>query len=286
MNINIIGAGKVGQTLGHLFVKHQLARIQYVFNTSRQHATDAIKWIGEGIYHADIQTMPHAKITLITTPDDFIETICLALSHNKRLKPGDIIVHCSGVLSSDVLVSAQKRGCYIASVHPLRSFAELTLSAEQYPGTYCVMEGDREALLVLEPLFKAIGSKTYPIQKSQKALYHAGAVFAANYVVTLAKLATDCFEQAGIEPEIAKQVTLTLMQSVFENLQTKSPEQALTGPIKRRDLMSIQKHLEHLSDSQRAIYQALGNETLSITTHDDETLKKLKLIFKDVGDKT
>lgn len=285
LKINIIGAGKVGQTLGYLFVKHQSACIQSVFNTKHQHAIDAIQWMGEGTYHANIQTMPHADITFITTPDDFIEKTCFILSQNSHLKPGDIIVHCSGVLSSDALISVKARGCFVASVHPMRSFANLSLSAAQYAGTYCAMEGDIEALQVIEPLFKSIGSMTYLVQKSKKELYHAGAVFAANYLVTLAQIAIDCFEHAGIESETAKQVTMTLMQSVCENLQKTSPEQALTGPIQRGDLVTIQKHMNYLSEPHRVLYRNLGYQTLLLTTHEGETLKKLHMLFKDPGDK-
>jgi predicted short-subunit dehydrogenase-like oxidoreductase (DUF2520 family) len=276
MNINLVGAGQVGKTLAHLFVKHQLAQIQAVFNTHSKRAESAIAWIGGGHYCATLEDLPHADITLITTPDDYIEQTCQILSKSLQIKPGDIILHCSGALSSDALISAKKRGCFVASIHPMRSFANLTQSAQEYPGTYCAMEGDMEALQVLEPLFKAIGSVTYPIEQSKKIVYHAGAVFASNYLVTLAKQSIDCFTSAGMEREFAKDVALTMMRSVFENIQNHSLETALTGPIKRGDINTIQKHIDHLPEAERNVYQALGYATLPLTCHDLETLNKLQ----------
>jgi len=279
MNVNIIGAGQVGKTLGHLFVKHQLVHIEAVFNTRSQHAEEAIKWIGAGRYCATLEALPHADITLITTPDDYIEQTCSMLSKNQHIKPRDIVAHCSGALSSDALISAKKRGCFVASIHPMRSFSDLSLSVKQYPGTYCAMEGDTEAIEVLEPLFKAIGSLTYLIEQSKKIAYHAGAVFASNYVITLAKQSIDCFVSAGMEYEFAKRVALNMMQSAFQNIQHHHLEAALTGPIKRGDVNTIQQHIEHLQEPERDLYQALGYATLALTDHPQETLNTLQTLI-------
>jgi predicted short-subunit dehydrogenase-like oxidoreductase (DUF2520 family) len=276
MNINLVGAGQVGKTLGHLFVKHHLAHIQAVFNTHSKHAKAAIEWIGGGHYYATLQDLPHADITLITTPDDYIEQICQILSESPHIRPGDIILHCSGALSSHALISAKKRGCFVASIHPMRSFANLIQSAQEYPGTYCAIEGDIEALRVLEPLFKGIGSVIYRIESSKKIVYHAGAVFASNYLVTLTKQSIDCFVSAGMEHEFAKHLALTAMRDVFENIQNNSLETALTGPIKRGDINTIQKHIDNLPEAGRDIYQALVHATLPLTGHDLEILNKLQ----------
>ncbi len=275
--VNIIGAGHLGQTIGHLLVKHQLVLIGGVCNTSAIKTTNAIKFIGEGSYCPSINELPAADLTFITTPDDLISTLCEALSKNKSLKPGSTVLHCN--LTSDTLLSVKEKGCYVASVHPMRSFAKPELSVAQYNGTYCAMEGDKEALSIVSYLFNSIGSITYPIDKSKKSLYHAAGVFASNYLVTLSQQALFCLTNAGIEHEMAMQVITNIMKGTVANLErTLSPEQSLTGPIQRGDTSTIKKHLASLTDTtHRELYSSLGKTTLSLTSHDE----KLKRIIND-----
>jgi predicted short-subunit dehydrogenase-like oxidoreductase (DUF2520 family) len=276
--VNIIGAGHLGKTIGHLLVKNQLVKIGAICNRSEASSLDAIKFIGQGEYCPSIGQLPSVDITFITTPDDFIAHVCEQLSKNKLIKKESIILHCSGSLMSDALLSIKERGCFIASVHPMRSFAKPELSIEQYKGTYCAMEGDVEALHTVSYLFNAIGSITYEINKQKKSLYHAAGVFASNYVVTLAKQALDCMQDSGVENEIAMQVITNIMQGTVANLKrTLSPEQSLTGPIQRGDIATISKHINAFTDHERKnLYAVLGKSTLHLTLHNNDKKEKIE----------
>lgn len=238
---------------------------------------NAIKFIGQGNYCPTIGELQPADITFITTPDDLISIACEELSKNKFLKKGCVILHCSGSLTSDALTSVKEKGCYVASVHPMRSFAKPELSVEQYSGTYCAIEGDKEALLNARSLFNSIGSITYEIDKNKKSSYHAAGVFASNYLVTLAQQALSCMREAGVENEMAMHVITNIMRGTVSNLETTlSPEQSLTGPIKRGDISTIMKHIASLTDQeQKHLYSALGKATLHLTEHN--TVKKEKI---------
>lgn len=275
--VNIIGAGHLGKTIGHLLVRHGLVRIGAICNRSEISSTNAIKFIGQGKYCPSIAELPPADITFITTPDDLISTTCEELSKNQSIKAGSIVLHCSGSLTSDALVSIRKKGCYIASVHPMRSFAKPELSVEQYSGTYCAVEGDKEALPNILSLFNAIGSTTYEIDKRKKSSYHAAGVFASNYLVTIAQQALSCMKEAGVENEMAMHVITNIMRGTVSNLEkTLSPEQSLTGPIKRGDVSTIMKHMESFTDmEQRILYADLGKATLHLTDH--SSVKKEKI---------
>ena len=279
--INIIGSGHLGQTIGHLLLKQGLVRINAVCNRTAQSALDAIAFMGDGIYYPNIADLPRAQITLITTPDDYILSACLALSENKNLQKGDTVVHFSGSHSSESLSSAKNKGCYVASIHPMCSFAQPALSVHTYAGTYCAMEGDAEALDLMRPLMERIGSITYAITKEKKLLYHAAGVFASNYLVTLSQQALECLLQAGVEFDIAKQVVLQLMKSTVSNLeQTASPALALTGPIQRGDLSTIEGHLKALpTDQQKNIYAVLGKSTVLLTALDEDKKQQLFTIL-------
>ncbi len=270
-SLNLIGAGKLGKTLGHLFVSHALVRLQAVVNSSKGSSREAIAFIGSGTCCNEIRELPSADITLITTPDVFIAPTCQALSQNPSLKPGSLVVHCSGSLSSDALSFAKKRGCFVASIHPMRSFANPEWSIREYSGTYCALEGDVESIPILQGLFESIGSIVYTIHPSKKASYHAAGVFASNYLVTLAHQAIACLEAAGVEELVAMQVILQLMQSSLSNLKSSlSCQKSLTGPIQRGDITTIKRHMEALTEDQHHLYSLLGKATLALTTHDQE----------------
>ena len=275
--INMIGAGHLGQTIAHLLSKNPLVQIGAICNTSEASSSQAITFIGGGVYCPSIAQLPPADITFITTPDDLISSICEALSNNKQIKPQSTVLHCSGSLSSDVLLSVKEHHCYVASVHPMRSFANPELSVKQYQGTYCAMEGDNDALCLLQDVFHSIGSITYLIDKTKKSLYHAAGVFASNYLVTLSQQALLCFKEAGVDNEIAMRIITTLMQSTVSNLtETLSPDTSLTGPIQRGDRSTVIKHLVSLKSPMKELYSLMGEATIPLTTHDNATKELLK----------
>ena len=276
--VNIIGAGHLGKTIGHLLVKNQLVKIGSICNRSEASSINAIKFIGQGKYCATIGELQPADITFITTPDDQISITCEEFSKNPFIKRGSVVLHCSGSLTSDALISAKEKSCFVASIHPMRSFAKPELSIEQYSGTYCAIEGDKEVIPNVRSLFNSIGSITYEIDKRKKSLYHAAGVFASNYLVTLAQQALSCMREAGVENEMAMHVITNIMRGTVSNLEkTLSPEQSLTGPIQRGDISTIMKHIESLTDmEQKHLYSALGKATLQLTEHNEEKKEKIE----------
>lgn len=268
--VNIIGAGNLGKTIGRLITTHKLAKIGGVINTSAQSTQAAIAFIGEGLCCTSMDEIPPADIILIATPDDLIAPTCQQIAEHDVFQAGTIVFHCSGSLSSDALSTAKEKGASIASIHPMRSFAKPELSVTHYEGTYCAMEGDEEAIAVLNPLFASFGSKTYTITKQKKSLYHSAGVFASNYLITLSQQAVLALQEAGVEQDLAMQVITSLMKGTITNLEnTLSAQQSLTGPIHRGDLSTIREHMNALTNPvQKELYSLLGKATLLLTTHD------------------
>lgn len=277
-SLNVLGAGKLGTTIAFLLQQQHLVRVAGICNSSLASARNAASFIGVGTPVACIAELPAADITLIATPDDRIESCCQALVQESNLKQGSIVLHCSGALSSDVLSVAQAAHCAIASVHPLMSFASPQTAVERYRGVFCAMEGDVAALACLRPLFEAIGSTTFEISKENKTLYHAGSVFASNYLVALARLAQRCFGLAGIEDGVAKQLLVGLMTGTLANVQgSRCLKNALTGPIQRGDLNTVARHLDALQGSDlENIYAHLGQLTLELSRLDVTTQQGLR----------
>ncbi len=237
--ISIIGCGKVGQTLGRLWQTNHVVKIQGILNRSAASGTAALAFIGAGTVANNYADLRPADIFLIATPDDQIAACCEALVNAKCLAKDNIVFHCSGALSSSILQVASAHGAAIASIHPIRSFAVPEKIIGDFAGTYCSIEGDQHALDSLTLLFNAIGAQLVTIKSEDKVLYHAAAVFASNYLVTLIDTAVQTYRQAGITQDVALKMMGPLVRETIENALAIGTQNALTGPIARGDAATV-----------------------------------------------
>ncbi|MDR3481698.1 MAG: DUF2520 domain-containing protein [Burkholderiaceae bacterium] len=248
--LSIIGSGKVGRTLGRLWAERKSVALQDVLNRSRQSAQAACDFIGAGRAIESYADTRSADIYLIATPDDHIEAACEALAATGLLTAASIVFHCSGAKSASVLHGAATCGAAVASVHPIRSFASPEQSVADFAGTYCGAEGDPRALATLGELFSAIGGIMVGIDSERKILYHAAAVFASNYLVTLLDTAQRAYVEAGVAPDMALKLMEPLVRATVDNVFRLGPEAALTGPIARGDMATVRRQQDAVSDWQ------------------------------------
>src|SRR3954470_13473372 len=139
--LNVIGAGRVGQTLARLWAQSGTFTLGGVLDGSFPGAVDAAGFIGAGEPAASVGAMTQADVWLVTTPDRRIAPACAAVANSGLLREGDVVFHCSGSLDSRELGVAAASGATIASVHPLKSFADPTQAVRGFGGTWCAAEG-------------------------------------------------------------------------------------------------------------------------------------------------
>ncbi|MFC5475181.1 Rossmann-like and DUF2520 domain-containing protein [Paraherbaspirillum soli] len=242
--LSIIGCGKVGKTLGRLWHAQQTFQLLDVLNRSVASAQQACNFIGAGAAAASYDELRNADIYLIAAGDDQIAACCEALAASGKLNSDSIVFHCSGALSSHDLAAAGLQGAALASIHPIRSFADPQQVALHFAGTWCGSEGDAAALAVLTPAFNAIGAQAVNIKRDSKVLYHAAAVFASNYLVTLIDVASQAYVEAGLPPEIALKLIEPLLLESAANAFKLGPAAALTGPIARGDMATVRRQYQ------------------------------------------
>lgn len=265
--LSIIGCGKLGRSLARLFATHNSAMLADVLNLNTDSGTRAVDFIGSGRVAARYADLRAVDIFLIATPDDQIVPCCEALAQTGVLSARSVVFHCSGALPSTVLAAAQQQGAAVASIHPIRSFAQPDKVVEDFPGTYCGVEGDPRALEVLTPLFNSVGARFVPIEREAKVLYHAAAVFASNYLVTLLDTAIQTYARAGIPQDVALKMMSVLVRETIANVLQTGPEQALTGPIARGDIDTVNRQYHALKAAHPAhgrLYRQLGVETMHL----------------------
>src|SRR5206468_5751198 len=115
-------------------------------------------------------------VWMLAVADDQIASVAAALAQS-GLADGATVFHCSGAKASNELAPLATRGAYVASVHPVRSFADPEAVSRSFDGTFCGVEGDAQALALLLPALTRIGARTVPIDAAAKTVYHAASVF-------------------------------------------------------------------------------------------------------------
>jgi predicted short-subunit dehydrogenase-like oxidoreductase (DUF2520 family) len=285
--INCIGCGRLGRAILKLIVKNQVAEINEVVNQSLQAAEAATKFVGQGKAVGSLDELSPADIYFITTRDDTIQHVCEELVRKNLLKPHSIVIHFSGSLTSDVLLSARDAGCFIASVHPVKSFANAEAAVNHFSGTFMAIEGDIEAMPTLNEIIKGIGGIAFSIKKENKRQYHAGMVIANNYLTTLHHQAVKNLQESGVEEGIAKKLVSMLMGDSLNNVNKFDHKTALTGPIQRGDAVTVKGHMEAIGHDpiSKAIYAALGKGTLLLTSHELSVINKLERVLSNEDEK-
>src|SRR4051812_48502101 len=143
--------------------------------------------------------MHPADVWMVTTPDRAIVRSIEALATAGLLRANDVVFHCSGSLASSELGPVSARGAHVASVHPLKTFADPREAVRTFVGTYCAVEGDRAALDVLVPAFERIGGRVSEIDPRFKTIYHAASVIVCNYLTALLEVGLRCYERTGLD---------------------------------------------------------------------------------------
>ena len=259
--LNIVGAGHVGRALGRLFFARGVFTVQDVKTRGIDSARDAVAFIGAGT-PADNAPRP-ADVWMLAVADDAIAGVAAALAQSAPMA-GAVVFHCSGAKASTELDALRQAGASVASVHPVRSFADPAAVAAAFDGTFCGVEGDAAALAVLLPAFEAIGARPVRIDPAAKTVYHAAAVFASNYLVTVMDAALRAYEAAGIPADVARELARPLATETLSNVLRLGPEAALSGPIARGDAATVARQQAAVTawdGPTGALYEALATAT-------------------------
>ena len=130
---------------------------------------------------------------------------------------------------------------------------------EAYRGVIHCFEGDDVCRTMAEKIVSRLSGQFVEISVSQKANYHAAAVFASNYPIILADIARQRFIQCGFGALQAQEASSRLLTQAASALAKALPVDALTGPGKRRDDETIAMHRRALSDDADvlALYESL-----------------------------
>jgi predicted short-subunit dehydrogenase-like oxidoreductase (DUF2520 family) len=283
LKIGFIGAGTVGTALA---VRLEEQGYRVIAVASRTHASAmrlAEMTNNCRIYDSNQEVADAAELVFITTPDDAIAPVTAQINWHR----GQNVVHCSGADSLDILEHAKKAGSLTGGFHPLQTFADIGYAIENIPGSTFALEADEPLLSTLKEMALALYGRWIELKPGDKILYHAAAVIACNYVITLVKLATDLWQTFRIPVPEATQALLPLLRGTINNLNNVGLPQCLTGPVARGDVGTIKKHLialETTAPSLLPVYKELGFQTVPVALAkgriDEQKAEELRELFR------
>ncbi len=260
--VGVIGAGRLGSALAAGLVTSGYR----VAVASRSHERAGALASGLAIDAvAPERLVEHSDIVFLAVPDGAIRDVAAGLSWRR----GQAAVHCSGALGLDALQAAANSGAATGCLHPLQSFPADTAPREApglFRGITCGVEGTGPLGRVLDGIVVDLGGRTIRLDGVDRALYHAAAVLVSNDVIALASAATRVWALAGLPAADARSALAPLLRAAAGNVGALPLERALTGPVARGDVATVERHLQALemAPELRDLYRRLALELLRL----------------------
>ncbi|MGH3008256.1 MAG: Rossmann-like and DUF2520 domain-containing protein [Gaiellaceae bacterium] len=183
-------------------------------------------------------------LVLLCVPDSAIAEVAQGLPRGNAW-----VGHVSGATQLATLAPHERR----FSLHPLQTF-DRSGDPAQFDGAWAAMSGETdEALGVARELAGLLGLRPFELAESDRTLYHAGAVFASNYLVTLQRAAI----RLGVPAEGLVPLMMRTIENGFE----------LTGPIARGDWTTVEAHKDAIRETEpelEPVYEALAEATVTL----------------------
>lgn len=269
-SLYVVGPGRMGLALGYALERAGgVARLTVSGRTPRPpaHPLFALEHVR---YVQGLDAPPEETTALIlAVPDDAVPAVAeLLASGGASAAGGAAALHLSGALGTEGLAPLRDRGYAVGSLHPLQAVADPVTGADGLRGGFYSVSGDSGAVKVARRIVDRLQGRSLELPPEGKGLYHAAAVTASNHLVTLMASARNLLLRAGASEEEALDVLLALARGTLDNVGRLGAEGALTGPLRRGDVETVDLHLRLLDSQERALYAALARETLRLLGDD------------------
>jgi predicted short-subunit dehydrogenase-like oxidoreductase (DUF2520 family) len=287
----IMGAGVVGTALAARLVR---AGVPVAGLHGRQHDLSDAASAVSGVLASTGEIPPilsESDVVIISVRDERIPEVAERLVREKRLRKEQVLLHTSGAIAAaQALAVARSQVRAVGTLHPLVSFADARVAVEELRSVAFGIEGDEAAKAVAGRLVRSLGARAVFLDAENLPLYHVGAVIAANYVVALADVARGLLVKAGVPEAQALPALIPLLSSVVQNLSRVGLPGALTGPVERGDVSSVEQHLRILEARAPEVldlYRLLGREVLRLAGEKSELepakVARLESLFRAPG---
>jgi len=241
INVSFLGFGNVGYHLCNSLIKESGITIIQIYNRSSITLPTKFAPIS---FTTKLSEIKDADIYIIAVPDDAIESFSESLPFKNKL-----VVHTSGGADINKLSKHNKRGV----LYPLQTFTKnKTVAFKDIP--ICIEAENDSDLALIRKLGERISEKVVEIKSEDRARLHLAAVFVNNFVNYIYQVSEAIVTKEGLDFDLLKPLIL----ETAHKIEVLSPKEVQTGPAKRNDLKTIEKHLHLLDNSpHKVLYQQI-----------------------------
>ncbi|HXA77245.1 MAG TPA: Rossmann-like and DUF2520 domain-containing protein [Candidatus Acidoferrales bacterium] len=303
--LSIVGAGRVGRTLGKR-LRERGWRIGTVVTRSARTSRAAVRVIGAGTplaWGGSVRMHPHGKrrgsgrasardlkaiyaadVIFLCTADDDLPALVRSLAKLGGAKcKGKIILHTSATLDRTALAPLARCGAATGSLHPMQAFGGTVIP--KLSGVIFGVEGDPRARRMAQSIGKSLGGITVAIHTRDKPIYHAAAVIAAGSTYPTIEAGVQLLIRIGFTRERAMQTLVPLIRQIFDNIERIGPRAAWTGPLSRGDYAIVARHVRALRAYPREFRQSYAALSLLagrlLAKNPADALKKIRRTLAD-----
>lgn len=245
INVIFLGFGNVNSHLLNALNKSPEVSVKQVFNRNYIKMISPFERIP---FTDDISKLEDADVYIIGIPDDTISAFSDSLPFQNKL-----VVHTSGGVSIEALSNKNRRGVF----YPLQTFSkQREVEFKNIP--ICLEAENEKDLELLQKLGELISENVVDISSDKRAKLHLSAVFVNNFTNYLYKIGSEILSKENLPFDLLKPL-ISETASKIENL---SPEQAQTGPAKRNDIKTIEKHLSLMESEEHINFYKMFTEAL------------------------
>lgn len=247
-SFSVIGAGDLGTRLIHALVERGYG-LKYIYKKSKYGDFS-------GYVTGDMELMVRESdfVFICTRESQIVDAARLVATSSDPA--GKVFFHTSNSLTSDELSLLKGKGAFTASFSPLQTFAGSGADVGVFEGVYFLAEGDEPALNFAREVADRLDARLLVVDRDKKIYFHIAAVCASNFLISILKLSENQLKRAG---EFDMNVLLPLIRQTLKNVETTGVDASLTGPVKRKEIGIIKKHLEHLEGEDSVLYKSLTN---------------------------
>lgn len=251
MNITILGSGNVATHLGKAFLQAG-HRIDQVYSRNLANAQALAFILGGEATDSMAALHTEADLYLLAVSDQVIEILASQIPKTVQ----GIVVHCSGATSIEVLARFQRYGV-IYPPQSLKKEHESAIAGIPFAVEGCPATTDDFLLGCL----REIAPKSFHCNSRQRLALHTAAVFANNFVNGLFQISYELLQAQGLPFDLLHPIMLDTVQKALQH----EPRTVQTGPAQRSDKLTIEKHLQFISEKPNwvKIYQQLTEEISS-----------------------
>lgn len=242
VSISILGSGNVAKQLWDSFLMHKEITVNQVIGRN----ADALSYFtAKTDTSQNFDLVAEADVYIIAVRDDAISKVATYLKGKSGL-----VVHTSGSVPLQALHPNPRAGIF----YPLQTFTKAQqINFKEVP--ICLetkIEADRKLLYNLASL---ISEKVYFVDSEQRKMLHLAAVFANNFSNHMFHIAHEICKRNNLPFDILKPLILETSKKIV----TLSPYESQTGPARRKDTGTMQKHMDILTEeNHKELYRLLS----------------------------